>query len=102
MIMTRRERVLAAIAHEETDRIPVDLGGMRSTGLTAIAYGRLNRYWALEPRDGGWVVRHADGTVIGEMPAGAFYLNQKHFPLLDWDGDPRVLDRLPELMGKGP
>jgi len=39
--MTRRERVLAAIAHREPDRVPVDLGAMRSTGITAIAYSRL-------------------------------------------------------------
>lgn len=45
--MTRRERVLAAIAHREPDRIPVDLGGMRSTGITAIAYGRLKRHLGL-------------------------------------------------------
>jgi uroporphyrinogen decarboxylase len=50
---------------------------------------------------GGWLVRSADGTVIGTMPKGAYYLSQSHFPLLDWDGkDLTVLDRLPELMGR--
>jgi uroporphyrinogen decarboxylase len=160
--VTRRERVLAAIAHREPDRVPVDLGGMRSTGISAVAYNRLKRHlglggeparvydavqqlalpdsavlefagsdvvdlgraWLVDPadwapwtlpdgspawlpayarfeaRDGGWIVRAGDGTVIGEMPAGAFYLSQKHFPLAEWDGDPAVLDRLPELMAK--
>ncbi len=160
--MTRRERVLAAIAHREPDRVPVDLGGMRSTGITAIAYGRLKRHlgirtghtfvydvvqqlaqpepevlefagsdvvdlgrawltdvsewkdWTLpdgspakvpgyvefEPHDGGWLVRSADGTAIGAMPAGTFYLSQQVFPLLDWDGDPAALLRLPALMDK--
>ena len=42
--MTRRERVLSAIAHREPDRVPVDLGAMRSTGITAVAYGRLKEY----------------------------------------------------------
>jgi uroporphyrinogen decarboxylase len=158
--MTRRERILAAIAHKESDRIPVDLGGMRSTGITAIAYGRLKRHlgirtghtfvydvvqqlaqpepeilefassdvidlgrawlsdasdwkdWVLpdgspakipsyvdfERREGGWIVRGLHGGVIGAMPAGAFYLSQQQFPLLDWDGDARVLEKLPELM----
>jgi uroporphyrinogen decarboxylase len=45
--MTRRERVLAAIAHHEPDRVPIDLGAMRSTGITAIAYGRLKKYLGL-------------------------------------------------------
>lgn len=46
--MTSRERVLCAIAHREPDRVPVDLGGMRSTGIMAIAYNRLKRYWGME------------------------------------------------------
>ena len=41
---TSRERVLKAINHEEPDRIPIDLGGMASTGIMAIAYARLKEY----------------------------------------------------------
>jgi uroporphyrinogen decarboxylase len=42
--MTSRERVCAALHHEETDRVPIDFGGMRSTGIMAIAYGKLKAY----------------------------------------------------------
>ncbi len=42
--MTSRERILAAIAHEEPDRVPVDLGSTPSSGISAIAYGRLKRH----------------------------------------------------------
>jgi uroporphyrinogen decarboxylase len=42
--MTSRERVLAAIAHREPDRVPVDLGATPSSGISAIAYGRLKRH----------------------------------------------------------
>lgn len=42
--MTSRERVLAAIDHREADMVPIDLGAMRSTGIQAIAYGRLKKY----------------------------------------------------------
>ena len=45
--MTSRERVLCAIAHREPDKVPIDLGGMRSTGITAVAYGNLKRYLGL-------------------------------------------------------
>jgi len=45
--MTRRERVLAALDHREPDRVPVDLGAMRSTGISAVAYGRLKNYLGL-------------------------------------------------------
>jgi uroporphyrinogen decarboxylase len=161
--MTRRERVLAALDHKIPDRVPVDLGAMRSTGITAAAYGRLKEhlgigegsvqvydvvqqlaqpekpildYWdadvvdlgrifLTDPSDwqdfvlpdgrpakipssihfvsdgaGGRLALAADGTPIGAMPAGAYYLSQTKFPLLDWDGeDLSILDRLPQLMG---
>jgi len=39
--MNSRERVLAAVNHRQPDRIPVDFGGHRSSGIMAIAYKRL-------------------------------------------------------------
>lgn len=45
--MNHRQRVLAAIHHQIPDRLPVDLGGMRSTGIMAIAYDRLKRHLGL-------------------------------------------------------
>ena len=42
--MTSRERVLTAIAHKEPDRVPIDFGGMRSTGIMAIAYNKLKAH----------------------------------------------------------
>ena len=39
--MTPRERVLSAIDHKTPDRVPVDLGATPSSGISAIAYGRL-------------------------------------------------------------
>ncbi len=42
--MTSRERVQKALNHEETDKIPVDCGGMRSTGLLGVAYNRLKEH----------------------------------------------------------
>ena len=42
--MNSRERVIYALEHKEPDRVPVDLGGMRSTGITAITYNNLKRF----------------------------------------------------------
>ena len=47
-MMTSRERVLAAVAHKEPDRVPIDQGSMRSTGLMAIAYNRLKQHIGVE------------------------------------------------------
>jgi uroporphyrinogen decarboxylase len=48
--MTSRERVLAALNHQETDRVPIDLSGHRSSGISAIAYSRLRDYLGFEKR----------------------------------------------------
>ncbi len=45
---TSRERVLAAIAHKEADRVPIDLGSMPSTGIMAIGYHRLKEYLGIQ------------------------------------------------------
>ncbi len=48
--MTSRERVLAAIRHEEPDRVPIDLGAMGSTGIQAVVYSKLKAHLGI---DGG-------------------------------------------------
>lgn len=47
MGITSRERVLMALNHEETDRVPIDLGSSRSTGINANAYNRLKEYMGI-------------------------------------------------------
>jgi uroporphyrinogen decarboxylase len=47
---TRRDRVLQALDHQETDRVPLDLGGMRSTSISAFAYPALVEALGLPPR----------------------------------------------------
>jgi uroporphyrinogen decarboxylase len=41
--MTHRERVLAALDHQETDRVPIDFGGTYTTTIYYAAYDRLKR-----------------------------------------------------------
>lgn len=48
--MTSRERILLALQHQEPDRVPIDLGGMRSSGIHAIAYNKLKRYLNCEDK----------------------------------------------------
>ena len=48
--MTSQERVLLSLNHQEPDRIPVDLSGYRSSGISAIAYPKLRAALGLEPR----------------------------------------------------
>jgi uroporphyrinogen decarboxylase len=48
--MTSRERILSALNHRETDRIPVDMSGHRSSGIAALAYPKLRTHLGLPPR----------------------------------------------------
>lgn len=48
--MKPRERVLAALNHQESDRVPIDFGGHRSSGIAAMAYAGLREKLGLEPR----------------------------------------------------
>lgn len=45
--MNSRERVLAALRHEEADRTPIDVGGSVVTNISLPAYGRLKRHLGL-------------------------------------------------------
>jgi small-conductance mechanosensitive channel len=71
--MTSRERVLMALNHREPDRVPVDFGGHRSSGIAAIAYAKLKRALAIlgelyksHPKTGDVVIsfnRFADSSL---------------------------------------
>ncbi len=43
-MLTSRQRVLAAVEHRQPDRVPIDLGGTPSSGISAVAYNRLLRH----------------------------------------------------------
>jgi hypothetical protein len=46
--MTSRERVLTTLQHKEPDKVPIDFGGMRSTGIMAIAYSNLKKHLGIK------------------------------------------------------
>lgn len=46
--MTPRERVLTTINHKEPDKVPVDCGAMRSTGIMGVAYNKLKKYLGIK------------------------------------------------------
>ncbi|MDP6566289.1 MAG: uroporphyrinogen decarboxylase family protein [Alphaproteobacteria bacterium] len=48
MTWTSRDRVLAALDHEEADRVPIDLGGTGSSTIVIEAYDRLKQHLGLE------------------------------------------------------
>lgn len=46
--MNSRERIIETLNHREPDMLAIDFGGMRSTGIHAIAYNRLKEYLGIK------------------------------------------------------
>lgn len=47
-IVTSRERVLRAVNFEKPDRVPIDLGATRASGINAVVYDRLKKRMGIE------------------------------------------------------
>lgn len=48
--MNSRERIRRAVQGESVDRVPIDCSGHRSSGISALAYGKLCRHLGLSDR----------------------------------------------------
>jgi len=46
--MNSRERVLKAVNFETPDRVPIDLGGIRASGINAVVYDKLKKRMGIE------------------------------------------------------
>jgi uroporphyrinogen decarboxylase len=102
-IMTSRQRVLAALNHHEPDRVPIDLSGHRSSGISGIAYARLRRHLGFPEKpvriyDPIQQLAVVDGDVLDRFQIDtiemgrAFALEDEHWT--DWvlpDGTPCLM-----------
>jgi uroporphyrinogen decarboxylase len=52
--MTSRERVLRAVNFQETDRVPIDLGGMKASSISVRAYNRLKATLGIQTKTRIW------------------------------------------------
>ncbi|MDP6708874.1 MAG: uroporphyrinogen decarboxylase family protein [Alphaproteobacteria bacterium] len=76
--MTGRERVLAALNHQESDRVPIDFGGCSAANIYFTAYDKLKAHLGLEHE-----------TVIGRRMTRTAVLDET--VLQRFDVDTRVL-----------
>jgi uroporphyrinogen decarboxylase len=91
--MNSRERLLAALAHQEPDRIPFDLGSTQVTGIHVVAYRKLRTCLglpAIEPRlcDAIQQLALPDEDVIERLGIdvrGLFPLNSHNWNVLNRD-----------------
>ena len=48
MVLSHRERVLRALSHKETDRVPFDLGSTRNSSIHLAAYEKLKAHFGIK------------------------------------------------------
>lgn len=71
--MTPREGVIAAVGHEEPDKVPVDLGGTIVTSLTRNAYVNLRNFPGLAPDPEPHISHFAMDTVRAKNDLSGIY-----------------------------
>jgi uroporphyrinogen decarboxylase len=100
--MNSRQRVLCALDHREPDRVPIDLGGTRQTGMAASTYHRLKQrlgirtptrvfdvYQMLAEIEGPVLERFGADCIGLNRPAVAFGIRNEHWkPWRLFDGTP--------------
>ena len=100
--MNSRERVLSALNHRQPDRVPIDLGGTRQSGIAASTYHRLKQRLGLATPTRVYdvyqmlaeverpVLERFGADVVGvNRPAVAFGIrNEGWKPWTLWDGTP--------------
>ncbi len=80
--MTSRQRVLAAIRHQPVDRVPIDFGGTRQSGISAFAYDRIRRHLGLGTThpcrvfDTYQMLAEIDGEIANRFGADCVALNR--------------------------
>lgn len=100
--MNSRERILAALQHQAVDRVPVDLGGTRQSGIAAMAYQSLRELLDLDSRtpfkvfdlyqqlaeiDHKVLERFGSDTIALNRPKVAFGIENRDWkPWTLWDG----------------
>lgn len=78
--MTHRERVMAALNHEEADRVPMDLGGCLASTIVAPAYGALRAELGLPALQARSDLKYASLAVIDEDVRTALDVDIVHAP----------------------
>lgn len=79
-----RKRILDSLAHKEPDKIPLDLGGTESSGISGIAYNKLRDFLGLKP----------DGTKIFDVFQQISLIGDDLRERLGIDTTPLVLEPL--------
>ncbi len=100
--MTARQRVVAAVNHQQPDRVPIDLGMHFSTGISVFAYQNLRRYLGL-PTDNTELIdcvqclARVEEDVIDRFHVDTILLNPPYQARKQWTPKPGHTVWVPEV-----
>ncbi|MHA1567636.1 MAG: uroporphyrinogen decarboxylase family protein [Alphaproteobacteria bacterium] len=90
-VMTHRERVLAALNHQPTDRVPIDFGGTYTTTIFFAAYERLKTLLGVE-HETNIYSKTRRLAIPDETVLRRFDVDTRFLGLGAYEGDQRELD----------
>lgn len=71
--MNSRERIQKTVRHEMPDRVPIDLGGLKASGIAAIAYDRLKKHLGINTPtkiiDARFMIAEVEDAVLQRLHA---------------------------------
>jgi uroporphyrinogen decarboxylase len=99
--MTPRERVWAAINHQEPDRVPLDIGGGTSTSIVVEGYEKLRQRWGVleETRilNKAFRIARLDESVMQRLGSDCRPLGIK--PPVNWTPSPTTQGTFTDMWG---
>jgi uroporphyrinogen decarboxylase len=99
--MTSRQRIIATLNREPTDRIPIDLGSHMSTGISVFAYWHLREYFGLNT-DEIWIpdmvqlLAHVDEDILQRFHCDCLLLEPSWIHNKKWKPRPPYEFAVPE------
>ena len=97
--MTSRERVLAALSHEEVDRVPIDLGGTHNSTMCTGAYENFKAFLGVSGAPGQELIKafeivKMDEAVLSRLPVDtrAVFINPPAVSRIRWLDDRTYVD----------
>ena len=97
--MNHRERLIAALSHQQPDRVPIDIGGTVNSSIVVEGYAELKQHYGINSEDElcnrmtrvvkvdeqiDWICKHTDCAAVLAVPPPFIHLSQYLRGFEDW------------------
>jgi len=91
--MSHRQRILNALDHKESDRVPIDFGGTYTTTIFYAAYDRLTERLGIDDGETQIYSKTRRLAIPSEAVLQRFQIDTRFVGLSPYEGDQREIDR---------